>query len=112
MAKLHIDFEWWRDRAGYRSGPTEVSAGVVYGAPRHRPLPRDLPPLPGQWGLAYHPLGIRVLLSPDAGRPKPLYVRRCGGALDPYRPLEAFESLFAMFAKLRTPDDVLHFVEK
>ncbi len=111
MATLHIDFEWWRDPAGYQIGPAEVDAHVVYHAPKHRPLP-NLPALPGQWGLAYVPFGIRVLLGSEGARAKPLHIYRRGGELDRYRPLDAFDSLFAMFAKLRTSDDVLDFVER
>ena len=108
MAKLHIDFEWWRDPAGYQMGPAESVRHVVYHAPTHRRLP-NLPVLRGQWGLAYTPLGIRVL---HGGNAKPLHVCRQGGDLTPYRPLDVFDSLFESFAKLRTEDDVLYFVER
>jgi Phage integrase family len=91
--------------------PAEVDAHVMYHAPKHRPVP-DLPLLPGQWGLAFHPLGIRVLLRTDAGTLKSLYVRRPGGELALYRPLEVFDALFAIFANLRTPGDVLFFIER
>jgi hypothetical protein len=106
MPKLLIDFEWWRDRSGYELEPAEISGPVVYHAPAHRRLPK-LPALRGQWGLAYVPLGIRVLAGEE-----PLRVRRRGGELIPYRPLDVFESLFSIFAELFTADDVLHFVEK
>ena len=108
MARLHIEFEWSRDPAGYRMGPAEIGAHVAYHAPKHRPA-RRLPVLRGQWGLAYTPLGIRVL---HGGDPKPLHIRRQGGDLVPYRPLDVFDSLFEIFARLRTDDDVLYFVER
>jgi hypothetical protein len=85
-----------------------MGAQVAYQAPTHRRLP-DLPVLPGQWGLAYTPLGIRVL---HGGNANPLHVRRRGSELEPYRPLEAFDSLFEIFARIRTEGDVLHFVER
>jgi hypothetical protein len=108
MATLHIDFEWWRDPAGYQTAPVAMETHAAYQAPKHRPLP-DLLVLPGQWGLAYTPLGIRVL---HGGSANPLHVRRRGDVLAPYRPLDVFGSLFEIFAKVRTEDDVLHFVER
>jgi hypothetical protein len=54
-------------------------------------------------------MGIRVLRG---GNADPLYVRRRGAPLAPYRPLDFFGSLFEIFAKIHTGDDVLHFVEK
>jgi hypothetical protein len=110
MALLHIDFEWWRDPAGYRMSETETDPDVIYHPPNRSPL-HDLPVLPGQWGLAYHPFGIRVLSSADRDRVNPLLVCRKGGELSPYRPLDHFGSLYAKFAKLRSADDVLYFVE-
>jgi hypothetical protein len=106
MATIDIDFEWWRDPAGYRTEPAEITEHIAYHAPKRPP---DLPALLGQWGLAYTPLGIRVLTG---GRAKPLYVRRRGGNLESYRPLGAFGSLFEIFAGLRTEDDVACFVER
>src|SRR5260370_1643041 len=85
-----------------------MGTDVAYQAPKHRGLP-DLPVLSGQLGLAYTPLGVRVL---HGGNANPLHVRRRGGALAPYRPLYVYDSLFKIFAKVRTEDDVLHFVEK
>jgi hypothetical protein len=108
MATLHIDFEWWRDPAGYQTEPVAMGTHVAYQAPKHRRLP-DLPMLPEQWGLAYTPLGIRVL---HGGNANPLHVRRRGDVLAPYHPLDVFGSLFEIFARIRTEDDVLHFVEK
>jgi hypothetical protein len=111
MASLHIDFEWWRDPAGYRMAETETGPNVIYHSPRHRPL-RDLPVLPGQWGLAYHPIGIRVLHGLDHDHLTPLHVYREGGTLSPYRPLDLFGSLYAEFSKIRSADDVLYFIER
>jgi hypothetical protein len=53
-----------------------------------------------------------VLLSYEGLKAKPLHVFRSGGQLEPYRPLDVFGSLFAIFAGLRAADDVLHFVER
>jgi hypothetical protein len=111
MAPLHIDFEWWRDPAGYRMSETETDPNVIYHPPKHGPL-HDLPVLPGQWGLAYHPFGIRVLHGLDHNHLNPLLVYREGGKLSPYRPLDHFGSLYAEFAKVRIADDVLYFVER
>jgi len=104
---------WAHHRAPWRSvwAVLAADAHVMYQAPKHRPVP-DLPLLPCQWGLAFHPLGIRVLLRTDAGTLKSLYVRRRGGELALYRPLEVFDALFAVFANLRTPGDVLFFTER
>lgn len=111
MANLHIEFEWWRDRSGYRIEPMKLGGQIAYHVPKHGLSP-TLPVLPGQWGLAYVPIGIRVLHGPSGESERPLYVRRGGGTLDAYRPLEAFESLFSRFAELRSPEDVLSFVER
>jgi hypothetical protein len=109
MASLHIDFEWWRDPAGYRMAEKETGPNVVYHAPQNRPL-RDLPALPGQWGLAYHPFGIRVLRG--LNQPNPLHVYREGGTLSLYRPLDLLSSIYAEFSKVRSADDVLYFIER
>jgi hypothetical protein len=106
MPKMLIDFEWWRDPSGYVLEPAEISGPVAYHAPAHRRLP-NLPALSGQWGLAYVPLGIKVL----AGE-APLRVRRRGGGLASYRPLDFIESLFSKFGELFTPTDVLNFIER
>ena len=111
MALLHVDFGWWRDQAGYRMSETETDPDVTYHPPKHRPL-HDLRVKPGQWGLAYHPFGIRVLHGLDHNHLTPLHVHRKGGRLSPYRPLDHFGSLYAEFAKLRSADDVLYFVER
>jgi hypothetical protein len=109
MARLHVDFEWWRDPNGYRMSEAKTDPNVIYHPPKHRRLP-DLPMLPGQYGLAYHPFGIRVLHGLN-GR-NPLHVYRKGRKLAPYRPLDLFDWLYAEFAKIHAADDVLHFVER
>jgi len=111
MSELHIDFEWSRDPAGYRMAEMKVHPPVLYHPPKHRPL-LDLPAFPGQWGLAYHPVGIRALRDPHHKNPKPLHVYRRGDKLASYRPLEVFDSLYAKFAKVYTADDVLFFIER
>ena len=111
MAKLRIDFDWWRDPAGYRMSETKTDPNLIYHPPKHRKLP-DLPVLRGQWGLAYHPWGIRVLRGLARNQLYPLHVHRKGGELGPYRPLDFFGSLYAEFAKVRAADDVLYFVER
>jgi hypothetical protein len=111
MAPLHVDFEWWRDPAGYRMSEAKANPNVIYHPPKHRPL-HDLPVVPGQWGLAYHPFGIRVLHGLNHDHLSLLHVYREGGKLVPYRPLDVFASLYAEFARIRTADDVLYFVER
>jgi hypothetical protein len=111
MAQLRIDFEWWRDprRRGYQLRAKNADQ-VEYHPPLSRP---NLPKLPGQWGLAYHPYGIRVLRAPDH---TPLYVVRVGDGkpneLQAYRPLDCYESLYAEFARVNSPEDVLDFIER
>ena len=77
MAKLRIDFDWWRDPAGYRMSETKTDPNLIYHPPKHRKLP-DLPVLRGQWGLAYHPWGIRVLRGLARNQLYPLHVHRKG----------------------------------
>jgi hypothetical protein len=90
QAQLLINFEWWRDAAGYR-------------------LVLDTTPPDPEEELVYHPLGIRIV-SPYI---KPLRLVRLGGDLIPYRPLERFETLFRIFANdVRTARDVLAFAQK
>jgi hypothetical protein len=107
MAELHIDFEWARGPRRYRL-VEKPAQDVEFQPPARR---RELPKLPGQWGLVYVPFGIRVLTDPAY---TPLYV-----VADPeqdlvqsYRPLDRFGSLYAQFASITTPQDVLSFVEK
>jgi hypothetical protein len=88
--QLLINFEWWRDAAGYRL------------------VPDTTPPDPEE-ALVYHPLGIRVISS----EVEPLRLVRRGGDLIPYHPIERFETLFRIFANdVRMPNDVLAFAQK
>jgi hypothetical protein len=114
MAKFLIDFEWWRDPTGYRMEPVEIDPPVVFHAPPHvsEPVERDTNPIrpPGDpCGVAYHPLGAWGLWSKDGTL---LYIRATGGPQKPYRPLDVFQTLYEQFAKIKTRDDVLSFVEK
>jgi hypothetical protein len=88
MSDLVRDFEWRRDGKGYRL--EELS----------RPW-KDLP------------LGVLQAIDykgdPSA---KPIVVRRKGGQLRVYRPLAEVDTLYLIFAALRTSEDVLNFVER
>jgi len=94
LAQFVIDFDWYRDCAGYALLPSEKS--------------QSFSTLPAEGGtlLASAPKLIRVL-----GRPERI-VRR-GGELVPYRPLDKYERLYSVFAKIAvTPQGALEFVEK
>lgn len=109
MAHIRIDFNWWRDSSGsgFRLVVGDDARPVAYHAPLNPP---DLAPLPENWGLVYHPFGIRVL---DIAAYTPPYVVRAGAeALQIYRPLDLFASLYTQFAAIQTADEVLHFIEK
>jgi hypothetical protein len=108
-----IDFEWQRstDPDTFHLIKAKASLQVTYHAPGKRPLP-TLPALRGQWGLAYHPLGIDVLSGSRGEGCERHYVRLHGGKLTAYRPLDAFRTLFILFAHLYTPEDVLDFVRR
>jgi hypothetical protein len=114
MAKFLIDFEWWRDRAGYSMQPVEIQPPVVFHAPTRtsEPIEPDTNPIRPRGyrcGTAYHPLGAWGLWSEDGTL---LHIQRNGGRLDRYRPLDVFETLCERFAKIKTRDDVLSFVGK
>jgi hypothetical protein len=111
MPQSLIDFEWWRPRVpgGHRLTNRKVKGLVFYHPPRR---PVQLPALRGQWGFAYHPLGIGVLQSSDGMPCEPAYVVATSDDFVRYRPLDAFSSLFIQFAKLTTADQVLHFIER
>jgi hypothetical protein len=87
--QLLVNFEWWRDAAGYRL------------------VPDTTPPDPGD-AVVFHPHGIRVV-----SEIKPLRLVRLGGGLIPYHPIDHFETLYRIFAnEVRTPKDVLAFAQK
>ena len=92
MAQLLIDFDWWRDPKRYR---------VV-----DVPLPKGR--------LVPIPLGFRV--RPDAwerARGSAQLIRRRGGELEPYRPVDRWPDLFKVFASIATtPEGVLDFIER
>jgi len=54
MAELRIDFEWWRDPAGYRMSETKIDPHLIYHPPKHR----KLPDLPGELGFCVGLLAI------------------------------------------------------
>jgi hypothetical protein len=110
MAKFLIDFEWWCDRAGYRMERVAIDPPVLFHAPTRAPEPilPNTNPI-GRCGIAYHPLGSWRLWSRDGTL---LHIKGNGGAAKRYRPLEVFETLCDQFAKIKTSEDVLSFVEK
>jgi hypothetical protein len=79
MLGMLLDFEWYRDSAGYR-------------------LVRSRSLVP-----AGH--------SPESYPDEDWIVAR-GGKWVPYRPFEHFETLYAVFANVRTKDDLLSFIQK
>jgi hypothetical protein len=88
-----IDFEWWRDDAGYNYVPA---------APGN-PGPSEMSPL---YALIEP---IRSAVSP--GRPARI-VRR-GGKLVPYRPFDKVDGLYRIFARLgTTSEELLDFVNR
>jgi hypothetical protein len=89
MADFLNDFEWHRDSKGYR-------------------LERLFPPWKGMPLLRYE----KPLAGYDPSA-KPIWVvQRNGGKLLSYRPLAEVDTLYSVFASIKTRDDVLHFIEK
>jgi hypothetical protein len=85
MPDLTLDFTWYKDTKGYRLVPAKL--------PRQRP---------GQSPLDVPSIGI-----------EPARIVRNGGALQSYRPLEHFPTLFDRFIKMATSEKgALEFVEK
>jgi hypothetical protein len=85
MPDLTLDFTWYKDPKGYRLIPAKL--------PRWRP---------GQSPLDVPSIGI-----------EPARIVRNGGALQSYRPLEHFPTLFDDFIRTATSEKgVLEFVEK
>ncbi len=79
---FRIDFEWWRDDAGYRFVPA---------APGH--------PKPSEMSALYE---IIAPLRQSGGRPARIVPR--GGKLVPYRPLDKVPDLYLIFAHLAATD--------
>jgi hypothetical protein len=94
LSQFLIDLDWYRDRAGYALRAAEES--------------RSMPAQPAQGAtlLASAPITIAVPRRPER-------IIRRGGELMPYRPLDKYERLYAVFAKdAVTPPGALEFVEK
>jgi hypothetical protein len=88
--QLLINFEWWRDAAGYQL------------------VPDTTPPDPEE-ALVYYPLGIHIV----SAEIKPLRLVRRGGDLVPYHPIDRFETLFRIFAnEVTRPEGVLAFAQR
>jgi hypothetical protein len=86
-----IDFEWWRDDAGYRYVPA---------APGN--------PEPCEMSALYQ------MIAPIMGRAgKPARIVRRGGKLVPYRPFDKVDGLYKIFARLGTTgEELLDFVNR
>jgi hypothetical protein len=112
MPQSLIDFDWQRlaNPQGYQLVTRRLKAPIHYHRPSRRPQP-DLFEMRGQWGLAYHPLGVTVLRSQKGKAHRPAYITATSSNFESYRPLE-IESLFLEFATLHTTEDVLDFVKK
>jgi hypothetical protein len=92
MTVLGIDFQWWRDDAGYDFVPAAPS----------EPAPSETSP--------FYAL-ISSILPEGAGRPARI-VRR-GGKLEPYRPFGTVDGLYRIFANLGTTEEgLLNFVSR
>jgi hypothetical protein len=90
-AVFSIDFEWWRDDAGYRYVPA---------APGN-PEPSEMSPL----------YQIIAPLIRSGGRPARIVP--CGGKLVPYRPFDKPIGLYRLFANwVRTGERLLDFVNR
>jgi hypothetical protein len=87
MPEFPSDFEWQIDTAGYR-----------------------LERLPRPWKDM--PLGMLAAVVYDHPSAKPMWVvRRNGGKLRSYRPL-AVDTLYKIFRRIETPEEVLDFIQK
>ena len=86
-----IDFEWWRDDAGYRYVPA---------APGN--------PEPSEMSALYE------MIAPIMGRAaKPARIVRRGGKLLPYHPFDKVDGLYKIFAQLGTTgEELLDFVNR
>ncbi len=94
MPQYLIDFEWQRDKKGYRLLDPERPA-----APK-----KDIHP------IFRFPME-ETILSAHWGKARRIV--RCGGQLESYRPLEQFDSLFKLFANAAAdPPGLLEFVQK
>jgi hypothetical protein len=104
MASLEIDFEWYLDPEGYQllaaEEPKPVTSRNALGAIMRGEFTVSQVAFP-PW-LASQPVSL-----------KPERIVRHGGDLQPYRPLQRFDSLFQIFANSGTSaDGVLHFIER
>jgi len=106
-----IDFEWQRPRDPqcFRIVVTKVPERLIVYPRQGRRGPRSLPRLKAQWGFAYTPVGIDVLIGSQ-----PHFIRlRDQPDLVRYRPLDAFGSvLLPQFLRIDTPEEVLDFVRR
>jgi hypothetical protein len=93
MPLLLINFEWWKDSKGYR---------LVEAEPGRRPQ-RFTHPV---FGHEVEESG----LARDWGKPQRVVPR--GGKRIPHRPLDKFSDLFKSFSKIKTSEDVLHFIQE
>ncbi len=92
MSLIDIDFEWWRDAKGYRLVAPEPA----------RPAKPEMGPI---YGFEVGPTLLERVGKPQRVLPN-------GGKRLPYQPLKRFHELYKSFASVRTPEDVLRFVEK
>jgi hypothetical protein len=94
MAQFFIDFDWYRDCAGYALLPSMESRSI------------SAQPAEGATLLAS---AVQFIAVPR----RPARIVRHGGELVSYRPLDKYERLYSVFAKIAvTPQGVLEFVEK
>jgi hypothetical protein len=90
MALIDIDFEWWRDEAGYRLVDPEPA----------NPKPAIHP----VYGFEIEPTLLELIGKPQRVLPN-------GGRRIAYRPLRKFDRLCKGFASLKTSADVLRFIQ-
>src|SRR5204863_3874852 len=98
MTKIFaLDFTWWRDlsEAGWALYQEE--------SPRIAAMPHQ--------GIGE--TGTFVATAIGYATPfKPARIVRCGGALQPYQPLDLFPKLFQQFERVTSPALALAFVQK
>jgi hypothetical protein len=89
MGLIDIDFEWWRDEAGYRLVAAE---------------PPDMRPIMNPF---FHRPAEPTAMGSSG---KPQRVVSNGGRRIVYRPLLKFDRLCKAFASVSTPEHVFHFI--
>src|SRR6266436_1043618 len=91
MALLFIDFQWGKDKAGYRL----VEAEPANPEPVIHPISK----------VAFEPTLLSRVAMPQRVVPN-------GGERIAFQPLKKVDRLYKAFASIRTPKDALHFIRQ